>query len=231
MRDFPRRTATAVIYAAVVIAAVAAPPVVFWVLLVAVGALGLGELLALRAAGRPALLFGALFFTGLADLGLLRELGSFGARHGTPVDLPVWLLLTILATWAADVVAYLVGSAIGRHRLAPHISPGKTWEGTIAGFVASAVVVLAVAAPFGLARVPILLAAVGLGPAGLAGDLLESYVKRRAGVKDSGTILPGHGGVLDRLDSLVAAATFMVVVGTAWSLSQLGSEGGNFDRF
>jgi phosphatidate cytidylyltransferase len=128
----------------------------------------------------------------------------------------------VLPTWAADVTAYLAGSAVGRRKLAPGISPGKTWEGTIAGFAASALVVLAVAATFGLPRIVAGVAAVGIGPVGLAGDLLESYVKRRAGVKDSGTIFPGHGGVLDRLDSLVAVATFLLLVIGLWALATLG---------
>jgi phosphatidate cytidylyltransferase len=230
MRELTQRTVTAVIYAAVVLLAVAAPPIVFWLLLVLMAAFGLRELLALPT-GRPSLAFGALFFVGLACLGLLRQMGASGARHGTPPDLPVWLLLAVLATWAADVVAYVAGSTIGRRRLAPRISPGKTWEGTIAGFVASALVVIAIAVTFGLERTLLLILAIGLGPAALAGDLLESYVKRRAGVKDSGTILPGHGGILDRLDSLVAASTFVMLVGLAWGLSQLGSEGGMFERF
>jgi CDP-diglyceride synthetase len=230
MRDLPRRAITAAVYGAVILLAVAAPPIVFWVLLGLIAGLGLRELLELRT-GPPSVVFGTVFFVGLACLGALRQMGALGARSGTPADLPIWLLLVLLPTWAADVVAYLVGSAIGRRCLAPSVSPGKTWEGTLAGFVASAVVVFAVAAPFGVARVPVVLAAVLVGPAGLAGDLLESYVKRRAGVKDSGTLLPGHGGVLDRLDSLVAAAALWFLVSMIWSLSQLGSEGGNFERF
>ena len=229
MQDLPRRTITAVVYAAVVLLAVAAPPVVFWALLVIVGVLGLTELLALRTGG-PSLALGTLFFVGLACLGGLRELGAIGARHGTAGDPPVWLFLAVLPTWAADVAAYLVGSTIGGRKLAPLISPGKTLEGTIAGFAAGALVVLAVAATFGLPRVPAAIAALGIGPVGLAGDLLESYVKRRAGVKDSGTILPGHGGVLDRVDSLVAASTFALLVYIGWSASQFGGEGG-LDRF
>jgi phosphatidate cytidylyltransferase len=228
--DLPRRTVTAIVYAAIVLLAVAAPPIVFWLLLGVVGVLGLTELLALRT-GRPSIALGTLFVVGLACLGGLRELGAGGARHGVAGDLPVWLLLAVLPTWAADVVAYLVGAAIGRRKLAPGISPGKTWEGTFAGFAAGALIVLAVAATFGLPRVPAAIAAVGIGPVGLAGDLLESYVKRRAGVKDSGTILPGHGGVLDRLDSLVAASTFVLLVFVAWSASELGAEGGLFERF
>lgn len=230
MRELPRRTLTAIVYAAVVLLAVAAPPVVFWLLLIAAAVLGIRELLGLGA-GRASLAFGALFLIGLACLGVLRAMGSLGARHGVPEDLPVWLLLVLLPTWAADVAAYLVGSAIGRRPLAPRVSPGKTWEGTIAGFVASAAIVAAIAAPFGLAGFPVVVAAIGLGPAGLAGDLLESYLKRQAGVKDSGTMLPGHGGVLDRLDSLVAAASFFVLVSTVWSASRLGSEGGLLERF
>jgi phosphatidate cytidylyltransferase len=230
MSDLPRRAATAIVYGAAVLVAVAAPPVVFWALLAIAAAIGAGELRALRT-GRPSLVLGAMFFVGLAALGGLRELGSSGARFTTPEWIPVALLLVLLPTWIADVVAYLVGSAIGRRRLAPRISPGKTWEGTIAGFVACAAAVIGIAIGFGLPRAPTILIAIGLGPAGLAGDLFESYVKRRAGVKDSGTILPGHGGVLDRLDSLTAAALFTLLVDVGYGLSQLGSEGGLIDRF
>jgi phosphatidate cytidylyltransferase len=213
VRDLPQRTVTAAIYAAVVVIGVFAPSIVFWALLVVVGVLGLTELLALRA-GLAALVFGTLFFVGLACLGALKQMGPFGAHHGTAEGLPVWLILAVLSTWAADVTAYLVGSAVGRRRIAPSISPGKTWEGTLAGFAASALMVLAVAAFFGLPRFGAAIAAIGIGPVAFGGDLLESYVKRRAGVKDSGTLFPGHGGVLDRLDSLVAVATFLALAVT-----------------
>jgi len=216
VRDLPQRTVTAAIYAAVVLIGIFAPSIVFWALLVLVGVLGLTELLALRG-GRPVIVFGTLFFVGLACLGALKQIGPVGAHHATADDLPVWLILAVLSTWAADVTAYVVGSAVGRRRIAPSISPGKTWEGTIAGFAASALVVLAVAALFGLSRFGAAIAAVGIGPVAFGGDLLESYVKRRAGVKDSGTIFPGHGGVLDRLDSLVAVATFLALAIAALS--------------
>lgn len=230
MRDLRRRTVTAVVYGLAVSLAVAAPPAVFWILLMVVGALGLAELIALRT-GRSSVALGVVFVLGLACLGALRAIGALGARHGIAGDLPVWLVLAILPTWSADVAAYLVGSVAGRRRLAPRISPGKTWEGTLAGSAAAAVVALGVGVAFGLPRVPVAISAIGLGPVGLAGDLFESYVKRRAGVKDSGTILPGHGGMLDRLDSLTAAATFVLAVLATWSASQLGSEGGMFERF
>lgn len=230
MSGLRRRTLTAAVYAVAVLLSVAAPPLVFWIVLGVVGALGLAELLALRT-GRSAVVLGALFLVGLACLGALRAMGALGARDGVSGDLPVWLFLAILPTWSADVTAYLVGTAVGRRRLAPRISPGKTWEGTLAGFGACALVAVGVAALFGLPRVPAAVAAIGLGPVGLAGDLFESYVKRGAGVKDSGTILPGHGGVLDRLDSLTAASTFVFVVLIAWNASQVGGEGGMLERF
>lgn len=230
MRDLPRRTLTAIVYGGAVLIGVAGPPIAFWILLVIAGSLGLRELAALRT-GRPSTALAVTFFTGLACLGALREFGSNGARQGTPEWIPVTLLLVILPTWSADVVAYLVGSTVGRRKLAPSISPGKTWEGTIAGFIACTAVAVAIAVTFGLPRAAATVIAIGLGPAGLAGDLLESYVKRRAGVKDSGVLLPGHGGVLDRLDSLTAGALFTFVVGAAFGLSQLGSEGGMGDRF
>ncbi|HKC91291.1 MAG TPA: phosphatidate cytidylyltransferase, partial [Candidatus Limnocylindria bacterium] len=220
----------ALVYAATVLLAVAAPPIVLWIVLVVAGRFGLSELRELRA-GRASLVFGAVFFVGLFCLGLLKAAGALGAPPGTPESLPVWLILAIVSTWAADVAAYLVGTAVGRHRIAPSISPGKTLEGTVAGFVACALAVLAVGVAFGLPRGPVTIVAIGLGPVGLAGDLLESFVKRRAGVKDSGSILPGHGGLLDRLDSLVAGAIFVDAVLVAGVLSGFGGEGGIVDRF
>jgi len=230
MQELRRRTITAVIYAAVVLLAVAAPPIVLWILLVAAAGVGLSELRQLRV-GTPALVFGALFVLGLACLGLLKAAGALGAGAEIADSLPVWLLLTITPTWAADVAAYLVGSAVGRRRIAPLISPGKTVEGTVAGFAACALVVLAIAVLFGLPRAPAIVVAIGLGPVGLAGDLLESFVKRRAGVKDSGAVLPGHGGILDRLDSLVTGAVFVDAVVTAWVISGFGFDNGIVPRF
>ncbi len=230
MRDLPRRSLTALAYGGIVLLAVLAPHAIFWMLLAVLGIVGLAELLRLRT-GRSSLVLGGVFLVGLASLGALREMGALGARHGVADGVPVWLLLALLPTWVGDSVAYFVGSTLGRRHLAPRISPGKTWEGTIAGFLGCAVAALGVAAAFGLPRVPVAVVAMALGPVGLAGDLLESYVKRRAGVKDSGSILPGHGGVLDRLDSLTAAATFVIVVVAIWGVTQAGGEGGLYERF
>jgi phosphatidate cytidylyltransferase len=109
---------------------------------------------------------------------------------------------------SADSAALFAGSALGRHRLAPRISPGKTWEGLaggLAGGVLGAVIVRGAALPWMPAWHAVALA-VAVALAGTAGDLVESLLKRWAGVKDSGTLFPGHGGMLDRLDSLLFGA-------------------------
>ena len=124
----------------------------------------------------------------------------------------MWLLLALVPTWAGDSVAYLVGSRLGSRRIAPQVSPGKTWEGTLAGFGAAAVVALLIAVSAGLRTGPSLLVAVLVGPVGFAGDLFESAIKRAAGAKDSGTLFPGHGGVLDRIDSLIFVAPAVALV-------------------
>ena len=117
-----------------------------------------------------------------------------------------WLAYAILVTFASDTGAYGVGKLIGRHRLAPSISPGKTWEGAIGAVIATAIASVALATLLHLDALPILNAlalGVGLSIAGQVGDLGQSWLKRRAGVKESGAFLPGHGGILDRLDSMV----------------------------
>ncbi|MBN9425673.1 MAG: phosphatidate cytidylyltransferase [Burkholderiales bacterium] len=125
------------------------------------------------------------------------------------------LLAAMAIVWVADVAAYFVGRAFGRRKLAPSISPGKSWEGAIGGFIAVAVVGLAVARLPALAdTLPARLVAqwgwiaaavvlIGLAALSIVGDLHESLLKRQAGVKDSGKLLPGHGGVLDRVDALI----------------------------
>jgi phosphatidate cytidylyltransferase len=131
---------------------------------------------------------------------------TFAIRlHGLGTEGPLLLLFALVITWVGDTFAYFVGRAVGKHPLAPHLSPKKTWEGTLASFLGS----LLVAIVFGRwlsAPLPHLFAMAAAGNvAGQAGDLLESAYKRSAGVKDSGGLLPGHGGVLDRIDALILA--------------------------
>jgi phosphatidate cytidylyltransferase len=123
-------------------------------------------------------------------------------------DLPdgaQWVLFALILVWVADNGAYFIGRRFGRLRLAPEVSPGKTWEGVIGGVAASAIVAVIGSAWFHLPLViflPLCLAAVSFS---IVGDLTESLLKRFAGVKDSGTLFPGHGGVMDRMDSVTGA--------------------------
>jgi phosphatidate cytidylyltransferase len=141
------------------------------------------------------------------------------AMVGTVVILPTWaalvglrergpwLLLGVMAlVWIADIAAYYAGRRFGRHKLAPEISPGKSWEGVMGAGLALILYASAVSAAIHGLRIPgaIILAA-ALLYFSILGDLFESWMKRLAGVKDSGTLLPGHGGVLDRIDALCAA--------------------------
>jgi phosphatidate cytidylyltransferase len=135
-------------------------------------------------------------------------LASLGAQVG-------WILLLILGVWAFDTGAYFVGRRFGRRRFLVHISPSKTYAGLVGGTVAATAVVALLLA--GLGQPPV--AGLALGPlvavASQAGDLAESLLKRAAGAKDSGTLIPGHGGILDRIDSFLFAApvvTLYVVV-------------------
>jgi phosphatidate cytidylyltransferase len=131
---------------------------------------------------------------------------SFAVRlHGTGDEGPLLLLFALVITWVGDSAAYFVGRSIGKHALAPHLSPKKTWEGTVASLLGSLIVAL-IFARFMIVPLRHLLAMAALGNvAGQVGDLLESAYKRSAGIKDSGSILPGHGGVLDRIDALILA--------------------------
>lgn len=125
----------------------------------------------------------------------------------------VLLLMLFLVVWIADTAAYFTGRRFGKHKLAPQISPGKTWEGVIGAAIA--VLIYGIAAGFVLQpeanaydRIALLLFILMLAAFSIIGDLFESWIKRQAGAKDSGVLLPGHGGVLDRIDSLTAAMPF-----------------------
>ena len=165
----------------------------------------------------PAVAGGVFTLGGALYLGLLFGflvdlwMADGAATKGYLGTLPVWLALAFVPTWAADITAYFVGSSIGRRRIAPQISPKKTWEGTLAGFAAAAIVALLIAVSAGIKTGPTLLVAALIGPVGFASDLFESAIKRAAGAKDSGTMLPGHGGVLDRIDSLIFVAPLVAL--------------------
>ena len=154
----------------------------------------------------------------------------------------IWTTYTLLAVWAGDIFAYFVGKALGRHLMSPHISPKKTWEGAAASIVASVIIgtLWIQHAPgissallqiglidrrdgmFGLEQPqlwPIILLSAVVNIAAQLGDLVESLIKRGAGVKDSGTILPGHGGMLDRIDAMLFAVPVVWAYG-AWRLMQ-----------
>jgi phosphatidate cytidylyltransferase len=118
---------------------------------------------------------------------------------------PHQVLLVLVLVWIADTAAYFVGRAWGKRKLAPAISPGKSWEGAIAGLVGAAAYAI-ICGWFidGIAWPAFLASAVLLAMVSIIGDLFESAAKRQAGVKDSGSLLPGHGGILDRIDSATA---------------------------
>ncbi len=117
-------------------------------------------------------------------------------------------LFVLAIIWSSDIGAYMIGRMVGGPKLAPAISPGKTWSGAAGGLFSAVLAGFAVAACFssGFSASRVAIVAIGLGLVSQAGDLLESALKRRFGVKDSGRIIPGHGGMLDRLDALLAVA-------------------------
>ena len=148
-----------------------------------------------------------------------------GVLGGYLVDLRLldqgreWMLFMLFTTFATDTGAYVIGRAFGRRKLAPRVSPGKTVAGLVGGLAAGATAALALNAALGLDRAPLAVAALGLiaAAAAVLGDLAESLLKRSLGVKDMGRLFPGHGGVLDRLDS-VLFVTPVVYYAAAWWL-------------
>lgn len=171
-----------------------------------------GYLLAVVVAGIATAMFyewtklvrgwGALWYISGFVYALLPALALLWIRERSGIDLLLWVFIV---TWSTDIGAYFAGRSFGRRKLAPTISPGKTVEGLIGGIVAAAILGGAWVFAAQLGK-PLLLLAALFAIAAQCGDLFESGMKRRAGVKDSGAWLPGHGGVFDRLDGLVPVA-------------------------
>lgn len=128
------------------------------------------------------------------------SLAVWGWKGGVEGYDPIYVLAFLWMVWANDTGAYLVGKPLGRHKLWPRVSPGKSWEGFIGGLIAAALVAGAV---FGWSMWGV---GAAVGALATAGDLTQSAWKRRLGIKDSGTLIPGHGGILDRFDGFVYAA-------------------------
>jgi phosphatidate cytidylyltransferase len=171
-----------------------------------------GMALALRASD----LRGELARTGGLVLGVAYIFASWRCAAELRSISPYWLFLAIALNWVGDTAAYFGGRAFGRHKLAPAISPGKTWEGAAASVAGSALFGV-LFAWWMIPEAPLWLAVVVSVPANLAGqigDLCESTLKRGAGLKDSGSMLPGHGGWLDRVDSTLFAVP--VAYGLIW---------------
>ncbi len=160
-------------------------------------------LVAMTVALRLADLAGVLKSAAAFVLGVLYIFGAWRCAIGLREISPHWLMIALLVSWVGDTAAMYVGRALGRHKLAPEISPGKTWEGSV-GSVAGGTLAAAVYAHYLLASASlgsVVAIAAAANIAGQTGDLCESALKRGAGVKDSGYTLPGHGGWLDRIDS------------------------------
>ena len=135
---------------------------------------------------------------------VLGFLAFFGVRQ---VGAMAWLLTVI---WSTDTAAYEIGRRYGKHKLAPAISPNKTWEGAVAGLIAGSILgMIAALITTDAGWFAAWIVSLFISGVGQIGDLVESKVKRLAGVKDSGNLLPGHGGILDRFDSLLLASMFM----------------------
>jgi phosphatidate cytidylyltransferase len=200
---------------------------------VLIGGAALAVSFVLAAAGYPLAGVGAVMVIALGSLGIaprtpLRQRGWLaggvpyaGAIGIAPIVLRsdnedgfIAVMLLFAIVWTTDIVAYFVGRLIGGPKLLPRVSPKKTWSGAIGGLAGAVLAAVAVAAAAGLSGLlPIALVAAILSAVAQAGDLFESLLKRKFGAKDSGRLIPGHGGLMDRLDGFVFAAALAAVIG------------------
>ncbi len=163
-------------------------------------------------------LSGGILYAGLTGISLA------AIRDDAHIGL-IAMVFVFAVVWATDILAYFVGRAIGGPKLAPKISPGKTWSGAIGGAAFGVLAGVGVyMAEFSTVEMRIPLLALFLSISSQCGDLFESFIKRRFGVKDSGKIIPGHGGVMDRVDGLVFASFAALFVALATILAQ-GAQG------
>ncbi|MBI3913752.1 MAG: phosphatidate cytidylyltransferase [Chloroflexi bacterium] len=138
-------------------------------------------------------------------------IGGLGAYLFALRALPngmTWTALALFTTWATDTFAFAVGTTLGRHPFFPHISPKKTWEGALGGLAGAVLAAYGIGSAIGWDGGQSVFFGAGIALAGMIGDLAESLIKRQVGAKDSGVIVPGHGGALDRLDSLLFSFAF-----------------------
>lgn len=148
-----------------------------------------------------------------AGILFLGAIGSYFFRvRGIPDFAIEWTMMAMVGTWIADSGAYVAGKTLGRHKLAPRLSPNKTVEGYVGGIIAGTLITVVLGWLFDLPWLPTLLLGLAVSVVSPAGDLGISMLKRAAGVKDSGNFLPGHGGALDRIDSLIWSVTFAALL-------------------
>ncbi|MBW3098497.1 phosphatidate cytidylyltransferase [Pseudohoeflea sp. DP4N28-3] len=164
----------------------------------------------------------AIFYAGLFALALAALRGSGAAGL-------IVLVFILAIVWATDILAYFCGRALGGPKLAPAISPGKTWSGALCGALAGVIAGSAIALALGISfTVTLPLVALILSIASQIGDLFESWVKRRFGAKDSSRLIPGHGGVMDRVDGLVFAVFAAFILTMLMPSAEQGAGGGEF---
>lgn len=207
----PARLGFMAVFAGLAVLVYGQPQLYAWVLYVACAVWALAAV-AVLTFPRGAELFKQTWL--MAPLGLLLLLAAWCALNvirAQPQG-PYWLIWALVLVWGADIGAYFAGRQFGRRKLAPAVSPGKTWEGALGGLLLAgglcALGLLWLAAPMW----PWLLIMLALVGVSVFGDLFESVLKRATGVKDSGSLLPGHGGVLDRIDSLLAVLPVFAVL-------------------